>query len=111
MEYNLRLDPLCGDPNQIVKSKDDTKSNNLDQSELQQRVLPMIHRKDLVGRSFLLNEDENGKNFRAKIVKAKENHDNQVEKNRDNITFSASSTMTSMRISYHIMRFCTMYKG
>ena len=50
MEYNLRLDPLCGEPKQIVKSKNDTTDNNLDQNETQQKPMPMIHPSDLVGR-------------------------------------------------------------
>ena len=31
MEYNLCLDPLCGEPKQIVKSKNDAADNNPDQ--------------------------------------------------------------------------------
>ena len=90
MEYNLRLDPLCGEPKQIVKSKNDTIDDNPDQNEIQQKPMPMIHPSDLVGRSFLLNENENGEKFRAKIVKAIHEHDDKLERNLDNMKFLCS---------------------
>ena len=42
MEYNLCLDPLCGEPKQIVKPKNDTIDNNPDQNEIQQYILQIL---------------------------------------------------------------------
>ena len=91
MEYNLRLDPLCGEPTEIVKSKNDNANiNNQDQSEDQQSSLPIINPSDLVGRSFLLQGNENGEKFRAKIVEAIKDHDDTLEKDPDNMKFLCS---------------------
>ena len=90
MEYNLRLDPLCGEPKEIVKSKNDTIDNIPDQNEIQQKPMPMIHPSDLVGRSFLLNENKNGEKFRAKNVKAIHEHDDKLEGNLNNMKFLCS---------------------
>ena len=86
MEYNLRLDPLCGEPCKIVKSKLDNTTqtqmkivgnesnvkdnNNPVQNEDKSTAMAIINPSDLVGRSFLLDTNENGEKFRAKIVQA-----------------------------------------
>ena len=59
MEYILCLDPLCGEPTQIVKSRNDTENNNPDQSEIQQKSIPMIHPSDLWEDNSFKNENEN----------------------------------------------------
>ena len=79
MKYNLCLDPLCGEPNQIVKSKGDNGNNNPYQSEIQQKPMPIIHLSDLVGRSILLSENNDGEKLKAKIVKAIHDYDDQLE--------------------------------
>jgi hypothetical protein len=42
---------------------------------------------DLVGRTFLLNEQEDGLRFRARIVEILDDHDSKVEENHDSIQF------------------------
>ena len=65
MEHNLRLDPLCGEPTKVVKSKSD--NNNHDQSENKSENMPIVYPSDLIGRSFLMDTNENGEKFRAKL--------------------------------------------
>ena len=95
MEYNLRLDPLCGEPCKIVKSKLDhttqtqmkivgkesnvKENNNPVQNEDKPTAMAIINPSDLVGRSFLLDTNENGEKFRAKIVQAILTHGRNLE--------------------------------
>ena len=75
MEHNLRLDPLCRGPTKVVKSKSD--KDNLDQSENKPKSMPIIYPSDLIGRSFLIDKNENGERHRAKIVSAIKKHEDR----------------------------------
>ena len=93
MEYNLCLDPLCGEPCKIVKSKLDNTTqtqmkivgkevkdnNNPVQNEDKPTAMAIINPSDLVGRSFLLDTNENGEKFRAKVVQAILTHGRNLE--------------------------------
>ena len=103
MEYNLRLDPLCGESRQIVKSKseeppdshmlpdgvDSTALSNPkpDQSEAKTTEMTIINPSDLVGRSFLLDANEDGEKFRAKIIEAIDIHDNDLKNNPEHMKY------------------------
>ena len=79
LEYNLRLDPLCGESKQFIKSKaetmqlytlDESQSTPLEDDKLSQsndKTKPMAILKpiDLVGRSFLLDTDNGENKLRA----------------------------------------------
>ena len=80
---NLRLDPLDGEnmPNssRIVKSvqDDDSENGSVDQDK------PMIYfdTADLVGRTFLMEEDEDGLRQRARILEVLDDHEKNVSDN------------------------------
>ena len=79
---NLRLDPLDGEnlpPSScIVKSvQDDTEDGSNDQ------VKPRIYfdTSDLVGRTFLMEEDDDGLRYRARIIEVLDNHEKNVADN------------------------------
>jgi hypothetical protein len=75
---NLRLDPLAGENSpRIVKSvQDDTEDTG-------NQVKPMIYfdTGDLVGRTFLMEEDDDGLRCRARIVEVIDDHENDVANN------------------------------
>ena len=78
---NLCLDPLDGEnlpqPPQIVKSVQD------DAEDVSDQVKPMIYfdTGDLVGRTFLLEEDDDGLCCRAHIIEVLDNHEKNVANN------------------------------
>ena len=74
----------------IVKSKSDDLNNKSIQSEEQSSLIPIINPSDLVGRSFLLNGNENGERFRVKIIESIKYHDEKVDKYPDNMNFVCS---------------------
>ena len=88
MEHNLRLDPLCGEPTKVVKSKSD--DNNQNQSENKPTNMPIVSPSDLVGRSFLMDKNDNGEKFRAKIVSAVKKHDDSLDNHPDHLKFVCS---------------------
>ena len=88
MEHNLRLDPLCGEPTKVVKSKSD--NNNDNQSENKSENMPIVYPSDLIGRSFLMDINENGEKFRAKIISAIKKHEDGLENHPDHLKFVCS---------------------
>jgi hypothetical protein len=87
---NLRLDPLGGETSTpiIIKSRHDSDSG--ENKEYQHTPMPVFHPSDLVGRTFLMDPQENGQRFRARIVRAIENHDGDIEDNPTRIQFLCS---------------------
>ena len=93
---NLRVDPLNQNPPKIIKSKSDPSDSTSDNSHMDGEVpadgestdqgkgsssMPVFDPSDLVGRTFLMNPQEDGQCFRARIVQALEDHDADLEKN------------------------------
>jgi hypothetical protein len=78
---NLRLDPLDGEKlphsSRIVQSVQD------DTEDLSDQVKPMIYFEtaDLVGRTFLMEEDDDGLRCRARIIEVLDDHDKNVADN------------------------------
>jgi len=101
-EQNLRLDPLGGEPPSFVKLRhdpvtqmpfdpgghDQTLSPTEEETNLSQ--LPTFHPSDLVGRTFLLDPQEDGQRFRARIVQAIEDQDADLHRNSDRYKFLCS---------------------
>ena len=93
---NLRLDPLGGEdsspPPTILKSirdPPDGESINVadGDGESKQNQMPVFNPADLVGRSFLMDPQEDGQRFRATIVEKLEDHDSKVANNPTRIKF------------------------
>jgi hypothetical protein len=57
---------------------------------LQMPPMTIISPHDLIGRTFLMNPQEDGQIYRARIVEAVEEHQNQVEEQKDRIKFVCS---------------------
>ena len=89
LEYNLRLDPLCGEINQVVKSKSDTLQipTETNQEQSDNKPMPIIHPSDLVGRSFLMNTNDDGEKLRAQLVEAVKVYDDKLKDDPDHIKF------------------------
>ena len=51
---------------------------------------PVFNPEDLVGRTFLMDEQEDGQRFRARIVKMIEDHESDIEENPTRIKFLCS---------------------
>ena len=92
LEYNLRLDPLCGEINQVVKSKSDTLQipTETNQEQSDNKPMPIIHPSDLVGRSFLMNTNDDGEKLRAQVVEAVKVYDDKLKDDPDHIKFVCS---------------------
>ena len=72
---------------------------------------PVFNPEDLVGRTFLLDEQEDGQRFRARIVKLIEDHESSVEENPTRIKFvcsvnddKAEEVITYNKLLEHITR-------
>ena len=102
---NLRVDPLNQNPPKIIKSKSDCSDSTSDRSHMDGEVpadgestdqgkggssMPVFDPSDLVGRTFLMNPQEDGQRFRARIVQALEDHEADLEKNPTRIKFVCS---------------------
>ena len=61
-----------------------------DEDILKQNQMPVFNPNDLVGRTFLMDQQEDGQRHRARIVQAIEDLEAQVEKNTDRIKFRVS---------------------
>ena len=52
--------------------------------------MPIVYPSDLIGRSFLMDINENGEKFRAKIISAIKKHEAGLENHPDHLTFVCS---------------------
>ena len=92
---NKRVDPPSGEkpqPPPIIQSRSKESDEVLDDNgEPQTRYyqLPLVDTSDLIGRTFL-TEQEDGQKHRARIVAAIEEHGNNVEKNPGRMKFVCS---------------------
>ena len=84
---NLRLDPLNDDEciKPIIKSRHDSSDHGEDAMPM-----PIIDPQDLVGRTFLMPQQEDGQRFQACIVRALENYENELRKEPECIQFICS---------------------
>ena len=102
-QQNLRVDPLGGEPPSIVKTShdpviqqpfdpggQDPSSSPTNEEETNLSQLPIFHPSDLVGRTFLLDAQEDGQRFCACIVQAIEDHDAKLHGNPNRFKFRCS---------------------
>lgn len=90
--------------NPIIKSKGDTiqkinqKQTEMGSTEMgsqgstekNKNSIPVFSPSDLVGRTFLMDEQEDGQRLRARIIEALEDHETAVEQNPTKIRFRCS---------------------
>ena len=102
-EQNLRVDPLGGEAPTIMKLSHDPATQKpfdpngqnpdsppTDEDGTKMSQLPTFHPSDLVGRTFLLDQQEDGQWFHARIVKALEDHDAKLHQKPEWFKFCCS---------------------
>jgi Reverse transcriptase (RNA-dependent DNA polymerase) len=83
----MRAESLSGESqDDVIQSRDDDNPSN---SKLL-TTSPIIDPDDLIGRTFVMNTQPDGQQFRARIVKLIEDHDYKLENNKDRIKFLLS---------------------
>ena len=91
---NLRLDPLGGETSTpIIKSRHDSNESGIDSNDGETKEyhrMPVFHASGTVGKTFLMDPQEDGQRFRARIVRAIEDHDAETADNPDRIQFLCS---------------------
>jgi hypothetical protein len=113
LDPNLRAELLGGEKNEdvtnpVIHSRhddmlhDDSKQPN-PQDNTEPTVTPIINPEDLVGHTFLMDKQEDGQQFRARIVKLIEDHTSQLEndKNRIKILLSLNDDLREEIITYN----------
>ncbi len=102
-EQNLQVDPLGGEAPAIVKlhhdpatqmpfdpGGKDPDSPPTDADGTKSSQLPTFHPSDLVGHTFLLDPQEDGQQFCARIVEAVEDHDAKLHQKPERFKFCCS---------------------
>ena len=90
---NLRMEPLNDDPvlAPIIKSRHDhASSDSLHHGETLATPMPIVDPNDLVGRTFLMAPQPDGQRFRARIVRAIEDHERNLASNSERTHFLCS---------------------
>jgi hypothetical protein len=91
---NRRLDPLDGEiSNPIIKSRHDSNESGLDLNDGETQEyhhMPVFDSSDLIGKTFLMDPQEDGQLFRARIVRAIEDHDGATAHNPSRVKFLCS---------------------
>ena len=95
---NLCADLLCGEDDPpsvcapIIKSRHVPEDGETKQTTTPDSTspAPVFNPEDLVGRTFLLDKQENGQRFRARIVQLVEDHESSVENNPARVKFVCS---------------------
>ena len=83
---NKRIDLLGGETSPpIIKSRHDS-----DDGEPKEAQMPIFQPSDLVGRTFLMNPQEDGQRHRARIVRAIQNSEDGLDKEPTRIKFLCS---------------------
>jgi hypothetical protein len=103
---NLCMEPLNDSPvlAPIIHSRHTTASvDSLDHGEEYDIITPMpiVDPNDLVGCTFLMPPHEDGQRFRARTVRAIEDHERSLAKDEDQIHFLCSIMMISLRKLCH----------
>jgi hypothetical protein len=116
---NLRLDPLNDEPPEVIWSlrKASPASDHGEDSSLHSMEptdenperpstgdnTVIVDPQELLGRTFLMNTQEDGQRFRARIVECISDHESNVRHSDDHVKFRISSMRTSTRRSSHTM--------
>jgi hypothetical protein len=95
-DANLRASMLVGEPdthNEILKSRDDFSNvKNMDEYKLAETQLPspVFNPQDLIGWSFLMEEQPDGQKTTDQIVQLIEDHESSLEDNPTRTKFRVS---------------------
>jgi hypothetical protein len=65
-------------------------STHTDETNAETPPPPIFNPEDLIGRTFLMDEQEDGQNYRGHIVELVEDHESKVEDNPTRINFRIS---------------------
>ena len=98
-DQNKRVDLLGGeDIKPLIKSSEDEEEN-----QGQRKPMPVFDPSDLIGRTFLMDEREDGQRFRAKILEAIAENDAELAKQPDRIKFlvSVNNDMYEETVTYN----------
>ena len=94
LEYHPRLDPLCRESEQVIKSEVDAimlpDNYNIGQIDIKIQVMPLIEPSDLFIRSFLMYPNINGDIIRSQIVEEIHTNDDEHRNDPEYIKFSFS---------------------
>ena len=80
-------------PEPIIKSRHDPppdEQNGETMGDPPDLRMPVFHPSDLVGRTFLLDPQEDGQCYRARIICMVEDHDSDIEENPTRVKFVCS---------------------
>ena len=112
---NLCMDPLNDEAHikPIIKSRHDSASGDSSDHGEEACAMPVVDPNDLVGRTFLMPEQEDGQRFRARIVRAIEDHERDLEKDPDRIQFlcSVNDDQFEVILSYNDLINCLDENG
>ena len=89
-DSNRRIDLLGGEKTPMAKTIVKSRHDDPTDGETKQADMPIFKPTDLVGRTFLLEPQEDGQQHRARIVEAIEDHETDLEKNPTRIKFKCS---------------------
>ena len=96
---NKQLDILSGEDiapsKNFVRSKSDSEEalfpdEDDDDSDTEQNNSPVQAIKDLIGKTFLMDKQDDGQRYRARIAQIVEDFEGQVEKEPDRMKFKVS---------------------
>ncbi len=85
MDNQDKANENTSNPAKVIKSRYD----HVDNPE-QLEPMPIVDPEGLIGCSFLMNNQEDGQKFRARVVEAINSHDNKVKNNPDLLRFRCS---------------------
>ena len=98
-DSNLRADPTGGESNPIIKSASDEVSSQLDPTlyhgesnnlPIPTHAAPLIHPEDLIGRTFLMDTNDDGNALRVRVVKMIQDQENDMTEHPDRLKFVLS---------------------
>jgi hypothetical protein len=114
-DLNIRAELLGGEddstsePTPIIKSRSDDRESKQDATNVNAPAPPVLDPQDLVGRTFLMDKQEDGQQHRAKIVRLIEDFENTVTDNPTRIKFVCSVDDNSAEEIFTYTRCWTIY--
>ena len=88
--FGGETDPTTSDP--IIKSRfdDGMRDGEVSKQSDQTTLTPIVNPEDLVGRTFLIGDEDDGQKFRARVTRLIEDHQSDLEANPSRIKFVCS---------------------
>jgi hypothetical protein len=91
-DLKVRAESLGGENKYVIQSRDDIDNNLPDSKQLNTLTPPpMVDPDEVIGRTFLMDAQPDGSQFRPCIVKMSEDHNYKLENNKDQIKFLLST--------------------